>query len=174
MVPVILCHLAIIHAIKMVACQDEYIFGTRALDFLDLLAHSVCCTLIPVSGNWRLLSSPNLYSTLVKRVKNIRSRDMPMQRHAQKLGQHRNPVNTRVDTVANGNINKPILSGDRHGGFCALGSEREQTCTPTTTQDNRNNIVTTGHSSFLSILCVIKRPFGHLNHDNKFLIFQYG
>ncbi len=113
--PVEVRHFGIIHAIQMVAGEDQHILRPGCLDLEQLLAHRVCRALVPVRALRGLLRRPDLDPAGMEHVKVIRLGNMPVERDGVELGQNGNPVDPRVDAVADRNIDETILAGDGHG-----------------------------------------------------------
>ena len=67
-------------------------FCSGSLDLKQLLANCICCALIPVGTFNRLLGSPNLYPTLIKKIKIIGAGDVTMQGHRVELCQDRDTI----------------------------------------------------------------------------------
>ena len=116
-VPVEPGHGIIIHAVKMVASQDEHIFCPGGDDFKELFSNCICRPLVPVGGFCGLLCSPNLHPSGMEIIKLVGPGDMPVQRNRIKLGQHSYVIDLRVDAIADGDIDQPVFSCDRHCRF---------------------------------------------------------
>jgi len=110
-------HFGVVHAIQVVASEDEHVRGARGTDLEQLLAHRVSGALVPVRVLHGLFRRPDLYPTGVEGIKVISAGDMAVQRDRVELREHGDAVNTRVDAVADGNINEAVLARHWHRGF---------------------------------------------------------
>ena len=70
--------------------------------------------------------------------------DMAVQRGRIELGQHGNVVDARIDAVADGNIDQPVLAGNGNGRLGAHPGERVKALSNTAAQDDRQHIVERG------------------------------
>src|SRR5581483_4832042 len=70
--PVKLGHLLIIHAVEVIACEDQHIVRARGLDLEQLFADRVRRTLIPIRRLGSLFRRPNLHPDSVERVEAVR------------------------------------------------------------------------------------------------------
>jgi len=89
----------------MVACQNQYVLRPSGADFLDLLAHRVRGTLVPVCIFDCLFRSPNLHPSAVKIVKAVGAGNVAVQGNRKELRQNRNLKDARIDTIANWYVN---------------------------------------------------------------------
>jgi hypothetical protein len=61
---------------------------------------------------------------------------MPVKRGRIKLRQYIDPLDFRVDAVADGNVDQAILAGERNGGFGAKFSQRVEPGSGASAQDD--------------------------------------
>ena len=59
--------------------------------------------------------------------------DMPVQRSRVELGQHKNPIDARMDAITDRNVNQAVFAADRHRLFRAKLRQRKKPRTLPTT-----------------------------------------
>jgi hypothetical protein len=74
-------------------------------------------------------------------VKNIGLGNVAVQRDREKLGQHRDAVNGRINTIADGDVDQTIFAADGHCGFGAQFCQGVQAGTPTAAQNDCQNTI---------------------------------
>jgi hypothetical protein len=84
-----------------------------------LLAYGVGVPLVPIGGFGGLLGGQDLDKTGVKRIEVVGLGDVAVERMRVKLGKHVNAIDAGVDTIADGNVNQPIFSGNWDSRFRA-------------------------------------------------------
>jgi len=134
-------HGSVIHAVEVIARQDEHIFGAGGANFVELLAHGIGSALVPVFAGDGLLRRPDLHPAEVEGIKLVGAGDMPVQRHRVELRQHGNVEDARVDAVADGNINEPVLARNWHGRLRAHFGQRVQAGAAPTAQNHSQHII---------------------------------
>ena len=139
--PVLGDEFTVIHAVEVVAGEDENLLGAARENTPQLAAHRVGRSLIPVRALLRLFGSENLYIAIGKMVKAIGRADVPVQRSRIELRQHKHPVETGVDAVANRYIDEAILAADRHSGFGAVLRQREETRTLAAPENESDDVL---------------------------------
>ncbi len=145
-------HSRVIHAIKMVARQDQHIFRARRLDLEQLLADRVRGALIPGGALRRLFSRPDLHPAGVEHIEIIDFGNVTVERNGIELRQDRHAVNPRIDAIANGNVNETIFPRDRHGRLRAHLGQRMQTRPASASHNDTQDIVHRWHSSSFAVI----------------------
>ena len=110
-------HFAEIHAIELVAREDQHVVDARLLDVPQVLPHGVGGALVPVGVVLRLLGGEDFDEAAVEGVEDIRAADMLVQAGGIELRQHVDAVQAAVDAVGDGDVDEPILSGHGNGRF---------------------------------------------------------
>ena len=128
-----------IHAIKLVAAQDQNLASAILLNVANVLANGIGGALIPVGGFVGLLGRQDLHETSVEIVKLIGVGDVPVQADAQKLREHVDAVEAAVEAVADGDVDETVLAGHGHGRLAAQHRQREQSSSPPTAQNQAEN-----------------------------------
>ena len=112
-------NLAVVHAIKLIAGQDEDGAGLLVLEIANVLPDGVCGPLVPIGFLVRLLGRQDFDEAPAERVKLVRIRDMAMQADAEKLRQDVDTVESAVKAIADGNVDETILPRDGYGRLAA-------------------------------------------------------
>ena len=113
-------HLAIVHAVQMVAGEDQHQVAPHFGDDPKVAPHRVGGALEPTFVGGRLLCSEDLNEPFGEDVELVGPGDVPVQRNGVVLGQHEHPFHAGVDRVADGDVDQPVLAGDRYGRLGAL------------------------------------------------------
>ncbi len=111
----------------MIPSQNENIFDSRTLNFDELAADGIGCALVPTGAARGLFRRPDLDPALSENIAAVGAKDVAMERNRVELGRDSNFVDTRIEAVADGNIDQAILSRDRHGRLRAHFCQRVQT-----------------------------------------------
>jgi hypothetical protein len=98
-------NLAVVHSVKLIAAQNDIVLEWTFEEVVEVLPNGVRGTLVPMRSRGRLLRGQNLPETWRDIVEFEGGVNMPVQRHAIKLGKHVDAANAGVQTVADGNIN---------------------------------------------------------------------
>ena len=88
-----------VHAIELIAGENQNIIELRRFDVAEVLPHRVRRALIPVGVVQRLLSGQQFDESAIERIKGIGAANMAMQAHGVELRQHVNAVQAAVDAV---------------------------------------------------------------------------
>jgi hypothetical protein len=134
-------HGGIIHAVQMIARQDQRVFRGSRADFVDLLAHGIRGALVPFGMAHGLLGGPDLHPAGMEGVKLVGAGDVPVQADRVELRQHRDAVNARVDAVADWDVNQAVLAGHGYGRFGAHFGQWKQPAAAAASQDHCQNII---------------------------------
>ncbi len=138
---VLIQHGRVVHAIQMIAGEDQDMARSRGLDLEELLAHRVRRAFVPALAIGRLLGREDLHITRVEGVELVRRRDMAMQGDGVVLRQQMHAEDSGIDAVADGDIDQAILARDGHGGLGTHFRERVQTGAAPSAEDDRQNVV---------------------------------
>ena len=131
--------LAEVHAVQLVAGQDEHLVRVLALDVRQVLAHRVGRALVPVGALVRLLRGQHLDEPLAEHVELVRVGDVPVQADAEELREHVDVVHLAVDAVGDGQVDEPVLAGDGDRRLGPRLGEREQPGAATASQNECEN-----------------------------------
>ena len=117
----------VIHAVKLIAGQDEDVRARVLLDLADVLADGVSRSLVPVRSFDRLLCRQDFDKPVVEHVELVGVRDVPVQADGHELSQHVDAVDPAIEAVADRDVDQSILAGDRDGRLGPELREGEQT-----------------------------------------------
>ena len=110
-------HFAEIHAIELVAREDQHVVDARLLDVPQVLPHGVGGALVPVGVVLRLLGGEDFDEAAIEGVEDIGAADVLVQAGGIELRQHVDAVQAAVDAVGDGDVDEPVLSGHGNGRF---------------------------------------------------------
>jgi hypothetical protein len=120
------------------AGQDDDVLHVGAVEVVELLADGVCRALVPVGGALGLLGGEDLDKARREGVEAIRLGDVRVEGGRVELGEHEHFAQTRVDRVAQRDVDQPVLAGERHRGLGSTLGERVQPRALSTTQHHRD------------------------------------
>ena len=134
-------HVAIVHAVQLIAGQDQDVVDAGLIEVLEVLPHGVGGSLVPVRPRLhRLLSRQQLDKAAVERVEAVRLPNVPMQADRHELRQHIDAIHAAVDAVRQRNVDQPILRRQRHGRLRAVLGQGIQTGSTTAAEDQSDDI----------------------------------
>ena len=110
------------------------------LEMLEILPHRVGRALVPGIAARRLLRRHDLDEAVGEIVELIALLDVPMQRRAVELREQEDALETRVEAIADRDIDDAIFARQRHGGLGAILGEREKSRPGATTENDRDDI----------------------------------
>ena len=134
-------NLAVVHPVKLVAAQNDIVIDRTLEEIPKVLSDGVGRSLVPMRALGRLLRRENLDETWREIVELVARVDMPVQRHAIELGEHIDAPNAGVQTIANRDINQPVLATKRHGGLGPFFCQREESGAGSSTHNNGKGAV---------------------------------
>ena len=134
-------HVAEVHAIEMVAREDQVVVGVVAGEVTRRLPHRVGRALKPVGALRCLLGGEHFDEAVRKDVQAIGLRDVPVERRRVELRQHEHPLQAGVQAVADRNVDEAILAADRYGRLGAHVGQRIEPCAAPPSQNQRKHVV---------------------------------
>ena len=142
--------LAEIHPVELVAREDEHVVMRESAKMDQIAPHGVGRPLIPIQALLRLLGREDVDKAAAEGVEGVGRLDVPVQGGGVELRQEENPVDLRIEAVADRNIHQPVFSGEGHGRLAALQRERRQAGAPTPAHDDRQNAFLGTHDEYLA------------------------
>jgi hypothetical protein len=117
----------------MVAGEDQNIAGTWYLKLIELLAQRVRRPLIPGLAHRRLFRRQNPHPPAGEVVELVGAHHVPVQGDGIVLREYVNTINAGVNTIADRDIDEPVIARQWNGRFCAqLGQWiKPVSCAPT-------------------------------------------
>ena len=133
-------HLAVVHAVQLIARQDEDMFDARLLDVADVFANGVGGAFVPVGAFEGLLCGEDFDESPMEGIEVVGVADVTMQADRVELGQQIDPVQTAVEAVRNGDVNQPVFARQGNGGLRAMLGERIESRAFASTEDQRHHV----------------------------------
>jgi len=107
-----------IHPIQLIAGKDQNEIVRRSPKMDEVAPDCGRRALIPVRPRLRLLRGKNVDKTAAEGIEVIGALDMAVQRRRIELGENEDPVDIRVDAVADRDIDQTIFAGKWNRGLC--------------------------------------------------------
>src|SRR5262245_38957333 len=92
-------HFAEIHAIQLIAREDQNVVDPRLLQITQVLPYGVGSTLIPIGVFGCLLSGQNLDKPAAEDVERVRAANVPVQADRIELSQDIQPIQAAIDAI---------------------------------------------------------------------------
>ena len=115
-----------VHAVEMIAGEDQEVLGVEALEVARRLAHGVRGALKPVRAVGRLLGGEHFDEAVREHVEPVGLRDVAVERRGVELRQHEDALEAGVQAVADRDVDQPVLAGERHRRLRAHVGQREE------------------------------------------------
>ena len=136
-IAVLVEQLRVVHAIEMIASQDEVVVGLVLREVPCRFAYRVGGALEPGSAFRGLLSRQDLHEAARERVHAIRAGDMAVERRRVELRENEDPAEVGVQAVADWHVDQPVLPANRHGRLGTVLGEREEAAALAAAEDER-------------------------------------
>ncbi len=133
--------LAEVHAIEMIAGEDQVVVGVVAGEVARRLPHGVGRALEPVRALRGLLRGEHLDEAVREDVEPVGLRDVPVERRRVELRQHEDPLQAGVQAVADRDVDQPVLAADRHRRLRPHVRQRIQPGAAAAAQDQGQHVV---------------------------------
>jgi hypothetical protein len=134
--------LAEIHPVELVAAQDEHPPGVVALQVGEGLAHRIGGPLVPVHLVLeRLAGGQDVHEPGLEVAEGIGGADVAVEAGRVELGEDEDAVQSRVEGIADGDVDQAELAAQRHGRFAAVLGQGVQTRTTSPAEDQGDHIV---------------------------------
>ena len=116
---VIIQHHFIIHLIDMVAGEDQHVIRMEGLHIVQILVNGVGRACVPLTVAALLIRRQDRHaSDIPVQIPGNPDSDMAVQTQGLILGQHTHGIDSRIDTVAEREVNDPVLSSKRNRRLC--------------------------------------------------------
>ena len=145
--------LAEVHAVEMIAGEDQEVVGVVAGEVARRLAHGVGGALEPVRALGRLFGGEHLDEAVREEIEPVGLRDVAVERGRVELRQHEDPLQPGVQAVADRDVDQPVLAAERHGRLRAHVGQRVEPGAAAAAQDQRQDVV---HGCHLT--CALPSP----------------
>ena len=128
---------AVIHAVELIAGEDQHLVHIPALKQLLVLPHRIGGALKPAWAGGRLLSGKHFHEATAEAAGEVVGEaEVAVERLTVELGEHVDLLDPRVDAVAHRDVDQPVFSTQGHGRFGPGGGEGLQAGTGTAAQDD--------------------------------------
>ena len=134
-------HLAVVHAVELVAGEDQHLGHAGLLQVAEVLPHGVGRALVPVAPFHGLLSGEDLHEPPIERIEVVGAADVAVQADGIELGQHVDAVQSAVDAVGQGDVDQPVLARQRHGGLRSHLGQRIESRATSAAQHQRHDLL---------------------------------
>ena len=138
---------AVVHPVEMVARENQVVVRVVPLDLARGLPDGVGGALKPVGVVGRLFGRQDLDEPVAEEIHAVGLRDVAVERRRVELRQDEDAPDVRVEAVADGDVDEPVLSANRHGGLGPQLGERKQPAALTAAEDQREDFVVGGHDA---------------------------
>src|SRR5690349_13851675 len=136
---------SIVHAIKMIAGENQQRVDAPVSDVRQHLSHGVGSTLKPLRTFGSLLCCEYLDKAIRELRDAIRLRDVPVERSGVVLRQDERAQDVGVDAIGKRDIDETILAADRHSRFRSLLRKRKETIAGAATENYCQQFRVCGH-----------------------------
>jgi hypothetical protein len=116
-----------VHQVELVAREDQDLVGVLLEQPGEGLAHGVGRPLEPVAIVQRLLGGQNVDVAVAEGAEAVGLVDVAVEAGAVELGDDEDPVDPRVQAVADRDVDEAELPAHRHGRLRAVAGERPET-----------------------------------------------
>ena len=136
--------MAKIHAIELVAAQNQQVFEIVVQEMDHVLAYRVSGALVPGYVVERLLGREDFDEATRKMVEFVRLGNVPVQRRGIKLREEINTPQSGIHAIGDGNIDQPIFARKRHGRLRPVFRQWKQSCPLPAPHDHGKHIAGVG------------------------------
>ena len=129
-----------VHAVELVAGEDEDVADAVFSEEADLFANGVSGALIPVGTIEGLLGGEDFDKAVVEQVEIVGLSDVTVETDGIELGEDVDAADIAVDAVGNGYVDEAILATEWYSGFGAVFGKWEEACAFTSTEDQADSV----------------------------------
>ncbi len=133
-------HLPEVALVELVAGEDEDVAALVAAQVPHALAHGVGGALEPVGALLGLLGGQDGDEAAREDVELVGLLDVLVEALGVVLGEHEDPVEPRVQAVADGDVDEPVLGPDGDGRLGADGGEGKEASAAPAAEDHRDAV----------------------------------
>src|SRR4029079_11868644 len=99
-----------VHAIELIAGENQLIVVVAAGETMKVLAYSIGCALEPIGICYRLFGGEDFNETLSEGIKAVTVRDVVIQGRRVELRHDEDSLQPGIQTVADWDVDQPVLS----------------------------------------------------------------
>ena len=137
--------LGVVHAVEVIAGEDDVVVGLVAGDVPRGLADGVGRALEPVGVVGRLLGRQDLDESLAEEVHPVGLADVPVERRRVELRQDEDPPDVGVQAVADRDVDEAVFARNRHRRLRSELRQREEPRALSAAEHERENFVVKSH-----------------------------
>ena len=143
-IDVLLEHVAKIHAVKLIAREDDVIIVRILEEIAQVLPHGIGRALVPARVRGRLLRGEDLDEGARELIEIVRRIDVLVQRGGIELREHVDAAQPGIDAIGDRDIDEAIFARERHGRFRALLGQRKEAGARAAAHDDGQRIIGDG------------------------------
>ncbi len=140
-------HVGEVHAVELVAGEDEHVVDAGLLDVPQVLPHGVGGALIPAGVVERLLGGKDFHEAAVEGVEDVGAADVLVQAGGVELREDVDAVQAAIDAVGDGDVDEAVLARHRHGRLGADLGEGIEPRALSAAEDQSDDVSHTGSPS---------------------------
>ena len=137
-------HLAEVHAVELVARQDHQVARGSSPHMAQSLANRIGCPLEPVAAFFGLLGRQHGHEARREHVELVGHGDVCVEAFRVELSEHEHVPQSRVEAVADGDVDEAILAADGNRRLRAFEREGKQARPASAAQDDCQYVVHCG------------------------------
>src|ERR1022692_2443117 len=134
-------HVLVVHAVELIAREDQQIAPGGAAHVAQTLADGVGGSLTPVAATPGLLGRPPAPPARRADVELVGHGDVLVEALRVELREHEDLTEVRVQAIADRDVDQAVLAADRNGGLRAFERQREQARPAPPPPDDRPHVV---------------------------------
>ena len=134
-------HRRVVHAVQLIAREDQDVARRRAPHVTEALADGVGGALEPVAALFGLLGGQHADERRREHVELVGHRDVFVQALRVELRQHEDLAQAGVQAVADRDVDQSVFAPDRHRRLRTLEGEREQARAAPAPENDRQHVV---------------------------------
>ena len=115
-----------VHAVQVIAREDEEVLGVEALEMARGLTHGVGGALEPVRAVGCLLGGQHFDEAIREHVQPVGLRDVPVEGRGVELRQHEDALEAGMQAVADRDVDQAVLARERNRGLRSHVGQREE------------------------------------------------
>ena len=132
-------HFVIIHGVKMVAGQDQYIFGIIGIYKVDVVIDGIGSAQIPGAAGFRFIRRQNVDTAVAGvHVPCLAVAQIGVEDGGLVLGQNTHSVDAGIDAVGKAEVDDAVLAAEGNGGFGIFFGQGQQTAALSASQKHGN------------------------------------
>jgi hypothetical protein len=145
-----------IHPVELVAGKDQDELVREGAEVEEVPADGVGRALVPLDVLLRLLGREDVDEPAAEGVEDVGRLDVAVERGGVELRQDEDPVDLRIQAIADRDIHQAVLAGERHRRLATFLGERGQARAAAAAHDHRQYAFLDAHAVGVSLLILPK------------------